>query len=91
MEERRESMVARLVGDFPPGSPRACRIMRRVLDGSGLVPAERTRVEKAAVVRAALDGKPTFLLRVPLALSPDRASDVIIEHVQRVLDAVGVA
>jgi hypothetical protein len=41
--------------------------------------------EKAAVLQRALAGKPAFLLQVPKVYPPDRASDVMVEHLQKVL------
>jgi len=90
VEKNRDWMVARLVGNFHSELPKYSRMVMTALGASGIVPVENNLAEKAEVIRAALDGKPAFLLRVPKALSPDQASDIIIEHIQKVLDAAGV-
>lgn len=61
------------------------------LGAVGLVPLEDTFAQKATVLARALAGTPAFLLRVPRSLSPDGASDTIVEHLQDVLAAAGIS
>jgi hypothetical protein len=81
-------MVSRLIGNFHDELPRHSRDLVTALAATGMLPAERFFADKATVLARSLDGKPTFLLRVPAAFSADRASDVIVE---RLLDALGGA
>jgi hypothetical protein len=61
------------------------------LGAAGLVPIEQTFADKAAVLNQALEGKPNFYLRVPKHLTPDQASDIIVEKIEQVLVTAGVA
>jgi hypothetical protein len=83
-------MVARLVGSFHSELARPSRDLITALAGIGLMPAEEFYAQKAAVLARALNDKPSFLLRVPLSLTADQASDVIVEHLLRVLDRCGI-
>jgi hypothetical protein len=84
-------MVSRMIGNFHAEMTPHSRQVVTALAASGLVPLEQTFGEKAAVLRAALQEKPAFLLQVPQSFSPDRASDVIVEHIERVLANTGLA
>jgi glycosyltransferase involved in cell wall biosynthesis len=84
-------MVSRMIGNFHAEMTPHSRQVVTALAASGLVPLEQTFGEKAAVLRAALQEKPAFLLQVPQSFSPDRASDVIVEHIERVLTNTGLA
>jgi hypothetical protein len=90
-EQSKKWMIARLIGNFNSELPRQSRVVMTALGAAGLVPVEQTFEEKAAVLDQALGDKPLFLLRVPKALTPDQASDVIVEKIEQVLAIAGVA
>jgi hypothetical protein len=83
-------MVSRMIGNFHAEITRHSQQVITALAASGLVPIEQTFGEKAAVLRAALEGKPAFLLQVPQSFSPDRASDAIVEELQGTIDRLGI-
>jgi hypothetical protein len=82
-----EWMADRLAGSFHSELPRGARELVVAMAGSGLMSLERAFAEKAAVLRAALDGRPSLLLRVPLAMRAPEAADAIAAAVDRALDA----
>ncbi len=83
-------MVSRLIGNFNSEMTKHSRVVMTALGAAGIVPIEQAFAEKAAVLDGALEGKRSFLLRVPKVLSPDQASDIIVEHIQKVLSTAGV-
>ena len=78
-------MISRLIGNFHAEIGSHSQEVMTALAATGLVPLEQVFSEKAAVLQRALAGKPAFLLQVPKAYPPDRASDVMVEHLQKVL------
>jgi hypothetical protein len=80
-----------MIGNFNSELPRQSRVVMTALGAAGLVPLEQTFEEKAAVLDQALGDKPLFLLRVPKAMTPDQASDVIVEKIEQVLAIAGAA
>ena len=90
LERDRSWMVSRLVGNFHAEIAPHSQAVITALGATGLVPIERYFAEKAAVLERALAGKPSFLLQVPQAYSPDQASDVIVAHLQEALARAGV-
>jgi hypothetical protein len=80
-------MADRLVGSFHAELPRGARELVTAMAGSGLLSLERAFGDKAAVLRAALDGRPALLLRVPLALRAPAAAEAIAAAVDEALDA----
>jgi hypothetical protein len=78
-------MVSKMIGNFNAEMPKHARLVMTALGAAGLVPIERAFCEKAAVLRQALEGKPSFHLRVPQAFTPDQASDAIIEKIQELI------
>jgi len=89
-EKQKSWMVSRLIGNFHAELKGYSQGVISALGATDLVPIERTFGDKAAVLDRALEGKPVFLLQVPRALSPDQASDVIVEYLHRVFDAIGL-
>lgn len=89
-EKDTEWMVSKLIGNFNSELPKQSRVVMTALGASGLEPIEQFFCEKAAVLREALCDKPAFLLRVPQAMSPDQASDVIVEHVEKIISIAGI-
>lgn len=83
-------MVSRLIGNFNAEVTGHSRDVLTALAASGLVPIEQFFARKSQVLRQALAGKPTYLLQVPRSFSPDRASDVIVEHLERILAEMGI-
>jgi hypothetical protein len=83
-------MVSRLLGNFHAEITHQSQEVITALGATGLVPIERYFGDKAAVLEQALANTPAFLLQVPQAFSPDRASDVIVEHLQEALRRAGV-
>ncbi len=79
-------MVSRLIGNFHAEITPHSQQVITALAATGLVPIEQTFGEKAAVLRSALAGKPSLLLQVPQAWSPDRASDAIVSELERVIE-----
>jgi hypothetical protein len=91
MEMSKKWMISRLIGNFNAELPKQSRVVMTTLGAAGLVPVEQAFAEKAAVLDKALEGKPNFLLRVPKHLTPDQASDIIVEKIESVLVTAGVA
>jgi hypothetical protein len=83
-------MVSRMVGNFNAEVAEHSRGVITALGATGLVPIEQMYSEKAEVLDRALEGKPAFLLQVPSALSPDQASDIIVEHIHKALALSGI-
>ncbi len=91
LEEKDQSwMVSRLIGNFHREMSLHSRELVNALGATGMVPIERHFAEKAGVLTKALDGIPSFLLRVPVAFPADQASDVIVDHLKKVLADAGV-
>jgi hypothetical protein len=88
--QSREWMVARLIGNFNSEMTKHSRVVMTTLGASGLVPIERSFAEKRAVLEQALQDKPCYLLRVPQALSPHEASDMIVDHIQKLIQIAGI-
>ena len=89
-EKSKEWMVSRLISNFYAELPRQSRTVMTALGASGIVPIEQAFAEKTAILARALDGKPSFLLRVPKSWNPDQASDIIVEKIEKVLSVAGV-
>jgi hypothetical protein len=89
-ERARTWMVSRLLGNFHAEIPRHSQEVITALGATGLVPIEQYFGEKAAVLERALVNTPAFLLQVPQSFSPDQASDVIVEHLQKALTLAGI-
>lgn len=87
-EQTSDWMVSRVIGNFFSELPRQSRLAVTALGASGLVPIDKSFAEKAAVVSAGLENKPAFYLRIPKSLPPDQASDILVEHVQKVLQFI---
>jgi hypothetical protein len=85
-EKSTEWMVSRMIGNFHAEIARQSQEVVTALGAAGLVPIERTFGDKAAVLRAALADKPTYLLQVPQAFPPDQASDVIVAQLEELLE-----
>ncbi|HEU0292985.1 MAG TPA: hypothetical protein VFR47_09630 [Anaerolineales bacterium] len=83
-------MTSQLVGNFFSELPRQSRVVMTTLGASALSPIDQAFIEKSAVLNTALQGKCCFYLRVPQALAPDQASDMIVSHIQKVLEIAGV-
>ncbi|HET9442560.1 MAG TPA: hypothetical protein VFO65_04510, partial [Acidimicrobiales bacterium] len=91
LEERDEEwMVARLIGNFHVEMAAQSQHLVTALGASGLVPLERSFGEKAAVLRRAVAGRPSMLLKVPRELSADAASGQIVEHLHGIIDRLGL-
>ncbi len=87
----RSWMVSRLIGNFHREMSLHSRELVNALGATGMVPIERHFAEKAEVLTNALDGSPSFLLRVPVAFSADQASDVIVDQLRKTLADVGIS
>jgi hypothetical protein len=90
-ETERDWMASRMVGNFHAGLSRHSREVVTALGATNLVPLDRAFAEKTALVARALEGRPTYLLQVPRSLPADEASDVIVDHLHRVLERAGLA
>lgn len=88
-EKDRLWMVSRLVGNFHAEIPKHSQEVITALGASGLVPIENYFRDKAAVLDKALEDKPAFLLQVPQSFSPDKASDIIVEHIHKAFSLTG--
>lgn len=83
-------MVSKLIGNFNSELPKQSRVVMTALGAASLAPIDRFFIEKAAVLNAALSGKPAYLLRLPQAMSPDQASDRIVEHIEKIIAMTGI-
>ena len=79
-------MADRLAGGFHAALPRGARDLLTAMAGAGALSLGRSHAEKAAILRAALHGRPALLLRVPLALRAPEAAAAIAAGVDRALD-----
>jgi hypothetical protein len=77
-------MVARMLGNFHSEMTVHSREIVNLLGAVGMIPLQDIFAEKAAVLDQALNGIPTFLLRVPRAWTADRASDAIVAELETV-------
>lgn len=84
-------MVSRMIGNFFIEMHQSSRELLAALAATNLVPLEQFLEDKRAVLARAIAGRPTHLLRVPASWSPDQASDAIVTHLMRTLDAAGAA
>ncbi len=84
-EQSKEWMIARLIGNFHSEMTKFSRVVMTTLGASGLVPIEKAFIEKRAVLEKGLQDKPCYLLRVPQALPPDAASDIIVNAIQKLI------
>jgi len=89
VEKDTQWMTSQLVGNFFSELPRQSRVVMTALGASALSPIDQDFIKKSTVISASLAGKRCFYLRVPRALSPDQASDVIVAHIQKVLELSG--
>ena len=85
MERSASWLASRMLGNFHIELPRQSQQLLTAMGATGLLPLDRFVSQKSAVLRAALEGVPTYLMQVPSAMSPDAASDAILASVQRVL------
>jgi hypothetical protein len=85
-----ESMTARLTGNFYAEAPEPSKEIIAALGATGMVPLAAVFAEKDAVIASGLGDLPCRLMRVPREISADQASDVIVEHLAKVMDAVRV-
>jgi hypothetical protein len=83
-------MVSRLIGNFHSEMSLHSRELVNALGATGMAPIERHFAEKAEVLTKAIEGKPTFLLRVPVGFPADHASDVIVDHLKKALADSGI-
>lgn len=89
-KQTKDWMIARLIGNFHSEMTKQSRAVITTLGASGLVPTEKLFAEKRAVLDQALQDKPCYLLRVPQAFSPDQASDMIVDHIKRLVQIAGM-
>lgn len=89
-KKSKEWMIARLIGNFNSEMTKQSRVVMTTLGASGLVPIEKSFVEKRAVLDQALQDKPCYLLRVPQAFSPHQASDMIVDYIKKLIPIAGI-
>jgi len=89
-KQSKEWMITRLIGNFHSEMTKYSRVVMTTLGASGLVPIEKSFIEKRAVLEKGLQDKPCYLLRIPQALPPDRASDIIVDHIQKLIHVAGI-
>lgn len=85
-QKSREWMVSRMVGNFHAELSRPSRELITAMGATGLVPVDRAFAEKSAIVESGLGDVPAYLLQVPKTLSPDAASDIIVERLLELAD-----
>lgn len=83
-------MTSKLIGNFNSELPKQSRVVMTALGAAGLVSIDQSFCEKGAVMSKALQDKPAFLLRLPQAMSPDQASDLIVEHIEKIISFAGI-
>jgi hypothetical protein len=84
-----EWMVERLVGNFHVEMPRFSRDVLVGLAATSQLSLGSFLEEKARVLREALAGLPSFVVRIPSVYSADVASDDIVDVIEQLLVAVG--
>ncbi len=89
-EKSRKWMVSQLIGNFFAEMPRQSRAVMAAMGAAGLLPIEDAFAQKAAILDRALQGKPAYLLRVPQAIPPDEASDLMVGYISKVLAFAGI-
>ncbi len=83
-------MTSQVIGNFFSELPRPSRVVMTAMGAAALSPIDQAMIEKSAIVSKAFEGKRCFYLRVPLMCTPDLASDIIVAHIQRVMEMAGV-
>lgn len=83
-------MTSQVIGNFFSELPRQSRVVMAALGASALSPIDQAMIEKSAIISKAFEGKRCFYLRVPLMCTPDQASDIIVAHIQKVMEMAGV-
>lgn len=78
-------MTERLIGNFHAEMTRQSRVILAAMSAAGKIPMAKFFSEKSRILESALKGKPNYSLRVPQQLGPDEASDIIVEHIEKVL------
>lgn len=86
-ERKREWMVSRIIGNFNVEMTVESREVLAALAATSLLPMEVHFGEKAEVLREGIGDVPCFLMKVPVSFSADRASDEIVERLQRAVEA----
>jgi hypothetical protein len=89
-EKSTEWMVSRLVGNFHAETSKHSQEVVTALGACGMVPIERYFGDKADVLRTGLGKTPNYLLQVPQKFSPDKASDAIVEQLEKVIRQLGI-
>jgi hypothetical protein len=84
-ERDTEWMVQRMIGNFNIEMPGFSRELLAGLAATSHLALGSFFAEKAAVLRDALEGVPSFVLRVPSIYNPDVASDDIVSAVEDLL------
>jgi hypothetical protein len=85
-----ESMTGRLTGNFYAEAPEPSKEIIAALGATNMVPLGAAFSEKDAVIASGLGNLPCRLMRVPREISADQASDIIVEHLAKVMDPVHV-
>lgn len=85
----RSTANARMLGNFHIEMTVHSREVLNLLGAAGLVPLQEIFADKAAILDLALRNVPAFLLRIPVAYSADRASDVIVDKLAAVTATLG--
>jgi len=89
-EKSLDWMVSRLVGNFHAETSKHSQELVTAMGACGVVPIERYFGDKADVLRTGLGKTPNYLLQVPQAYSPDKASDAIVEQLETIINKLGI-
>lgn len=78
-------MTETMIGNFHAEMTRQSRVVLTGMGASGQIPISKYFSDKSRILESALNGKPSYSLRIPKHLGPDEASDIIVEHIEKVL------
>jgi hypothetical protein len=84
-EKTTEWMVSQLIGNFFSELSLWSRTVLTGLGAAGLVPLDKFFIRKSQILTQGFANKPVYWLRIPKHLTPDEASDIIVEKIQYIL------
>jgi hypothetical protein len=89
-EKSTDWMISRLVGNFHAETSKHSQEVVTAMGACGIVPIEDYFSDKAEVLRSGVGETPNYLLQVPQRFSPDKASDAIVEQLEKVISKLGI-
>ena len=82
-------MVDRVLGNFHAELSLSSRELLTAMAATGMISPSTLFARKASIVRDAIGDLRTHLLQVPVEMSADQASDVIVSHLLAIAEQHG--